>query len=70
MNKRLKTDLEVICEPSKVSIRCPYCKEEYHIEYNIFLKEMNYKWWCDWEGELITCEHCNEIFEIRTVHRE
>lgn len=70
MDKRLKVDLEVICEPTWVKIQCPYCDEEYHINYNEFAKDMSNEWWCDWEGEIIICEHCNEIFEIDCVHME
>lgn len=70
MSKRLKTDLEVICEPSWVKICCPYCDEEYHVDYNEFAKDMGNEWWCDWEGEFVTCEHCHETFEIGCAHME
>ena len=33
MNKRLKTDLEVICEPTWVKMRCPHCDEIFEIDW-------------------------------------
>lgn len=70
MDKRLKTDLEVICEPTWVKMCCPHCDEEIEIDYDEFTRSMIGEYWCDWEGELITCEHCDEIFEIGCVHME
>ena len=70
MKKWLKSDLEIISEPSYVKIYCPHCDSEIEVDYNDFSRSMYSDYWGDWEGELVYCEDCNSYFEIDNVHYE
>lgn len=70
MNNYLKSDLEIIYEPSYVKTYCPHCDSEIEVEYSEFTRSMSSDYWGDWEGELIYCEECENYFEIDNVHWE
>lgn len=67
MKKCLKSDLEIIFEPSYVKTYCPYCDSEIEINYEEFEQDMYSRYWGDWEGELVYCEDCGSYFKIDNV---
>ncbi|MCK9470713.1 MAG: hypothetical protein M0Q88_03040 [Bacilli bacterium] len=65
MNKNLKkADFRVITVPTYVEGECPYCEEDFEVDYNDF---GNSDYPGDWKGEIIECPYCEKEIVIDDV---
>lgn len=62
MSKNETSRAYVEQQPVGVSVACPYCDHTTHYDYDDFCLEHGDP--PDWDGEPVTCEHCNRTFEI------
>lgn len=61
MNSNLKrADFTIATVPAYVVGKCPYCEEEFEVDYEDFSIISDYPG--DWTGETVECTYCeNEI---------
>lgn len=57
-------DFTVVSVPSYVAGECPYCKEDFEIDYNDF---GNSDYLGDWKGEIIECPYCEKEIIVDDV---